>query len=185
MRRLWISLSIVVLAAAAVADAPQESSITFVAKNLLQTANGTFHSWRIANSRIDLANPAASSVEVMVDLASVDTGNEDRDEHLRTADFFEVETYPTATVRIHSPSSKGTDDRGRELYAAKFSVDLHGVQKTLDGEFSVATGDPLTIEGGLRFNRLDFGIGSAYRFWNPVSIQEEVPVQFRAVVPAH
>ena len=132
---------------------------------------------------MDLADPAASSVEVTVELASVDTDNEDRDEHLRTADFFDVATYPTASVRIHSPTSNGTDDQGRERYAVQFAVDLHGVQKTLAGEFSVLSRTPLTVEGEVLFNRLDFGIGGPYRFWNPVSIQEEVPLRFRAVVP--
>lgn len=181
MRRGWIVLAIVTLAATALADTPQDSSISFVAKNLLSTANGTFHSWRIDETRVDLADPAGSSVEIVVELASVDTANEDRDEHLRTADFFDVATYPTASVRIHSATADGTDTEGRERYSAKFDVDLHGVRKTLEGGFSVLSREPLTVEGDLLINRLDFGIGGPYRFWNPVSIQEEVPVRFRAI----
>jgi polyisoprenoid-binding protein YceI len=44
-------------------------------------------------------DPTASSVNAEIDLASINTGNEQRDEHIRSADFFEVETYPTMTYR--------------------------------------------------------------------------------------
>jgi polyisoprenoid-binding protein YceI len=128
-------------------------------------------------------NLQSSYVEVEVDLASVDTGNESRDEHLRDPDFFEVETYPVAKVRAHSPELVGKDDRGRARYAAKFTIDLHGVEKTLDGEFSVLSESPITVEGSLVMDRLDFGIGGPRRFWNPVSITEEIPVSFRAALP--
>jgi polyisoprenoid-binding protein YceI len=43
--------------------------------------------------------PAASSVTAEISLASINTGSEQRDEHIRSADFFEVETYPTMTYR--------------------------------------------------------------------------------------
>ena len=44
-------------------------------------------------------NPLASSVTAEIDLKSITTGHDQRDEHLRSADFFEVETYPTMTYR--------------------------------------------------------------------------------------
>jgi polyisoprenoid-binding protein YceI len=44
-------------------------------------------------------DPTASSVTAEIELASINTGNEQRDEHIRSADFFEVETYPTMTYR--------------------------------------------------------------------------------------
>ena len=44
-------------------------------------------------------DPAQSSVTAEIDLASIDTGQAQRDDHIRSADFFEVETYPTMTYR--------------------------------------------------------------------------------------
>jgi polyisoprenoid-binding protein YceI len=44
-------------------------------------------------------DPAASSVTAEIDLSSIDTGNEQRDAHIKSADFFEVETYPTMTYK--------------------------------------------------------------------------------------
>src|SRR5580704_377516 len=44
-------------------------------------------------------NPAESSVTAEIDLSSINTGNEQRDEHIKSADFFEVETYPTMTYK--------------------------------------------------------------------------------------
>src|SRR5437868_2255148 len=44
-------------------------------------------------------NPLSSSVTAQIDLASIETGNSQRDAHIRSADFFEVETYPTMTYR--------------------------------------------------------------------------------------
>jgi polyisoprenoid-binding protein YceI len=44
-------------------------------------------------------NPLASSVTAEIDLGSINTGNDQRDAHIRSADFFEVETYPTMTYK--------------------------------------------------------------------------------------
>lgn len=165
------------------AQAPTGSSITFVAENLFSTANGTFHSWRIVSSVLDLEDLSRASVEIEVDLASVDTGIEDRDDHLRDPDFFEVETFPTARVRVHGFEAGGSDEQGRDRYHASFDLDLHGVQKTLVGAFSVISTAPVEIEGSVVVDRLDFGVGQPKSLWNPLSITEEIPVSFRAVLP--
>lgn len=172
-----------VAALASPALAEDDASITFTARNLFDTANGSFHSWRVTEARIDPAAPAVSFVVVEVDLASVDTGNEDRDEHLRTADFFDVKTHPTARVRAHGVEPAGAGEDGLERYRASFDIDLHGVQKTLPGEFTLVSREPFVVEGEVVMNRLDFGVGGPQRFWNPLSITEEIPVSFRAAIP--
>ena len=112
-----------------------------------------------------------------VDLASVDTGNGQRDDHLRDPDFFEVERYPTATVKVHSvrPAPAGAEG----AYEADFDIDLHGVQRTLVGNLRLVSPDPLEIEGDLLMNRSDFGVGAPHRGWNPLSVRPDVPVTFR------
>ena len=118
---------------------------------------------------------------IEVDVASLDTQNESRDEHLRTVDFFDVEKFPVATVRGHSARLLAPAKTGHSRYAVKFDVLLHGVQKTVDGELEVVDTNPVVVEGDFLLRRTDFGIGSAPSRWNPASIDDDVPVRFRIV----
>ena len=165
--------------AASAEAAAVEGRIEFVGRNVFGRAEGTFGEWRVVERAVDLANPAASAVVVEVALASVDTGNADRDEHLRTADFFDVATHPVATVRGHSARPLEPSAAGHPRHAVRFDVDLHGVKKTLDGEVEIVGTDPVVVEGGFLIRRTDFGIGSKPSAWNPLSIDDEVPVRFR------
>ena len=161
------------------AEAASPGRIEFVGRNLFATANGTFHAWQIVDQRLDLAALAQSEVVVEVDLSSVDTGNGRRDEHLRTADFFEVETYPTARVRAHTPRLDGETEAGRPRYAVRYDIDLHGVTRTLEGEAWLESESPPVFEGRFVIDRTDFGIGAAPSRWNPMSIEAEIPIRFR------
>lgn len=154
-------------------------SLEFVGENLFSTAEGSFHEWRLVESRFDAASPDASYAVVEVRLASVDTGNDRRDDHLRTADFFDVETHPTARARGHSLVAKGESEAGHRLYAAQFDIDLHGVQRTVPGEIEVVAADPPVVEGRLEIDRLEFEIGPPVSRWNPLSIKARIPVSFR------
>ena len=106
------------------------------------------------------ADPLGSSVAATIDLASIDTGNERRDNHLRSADFLEVENYSTMSYR--SAGIRQTDGG----WVVDGELTLHGVTRRV----------PLTVEvngfgpdpsGGQRagfsataeINRGDFGIG--------------------------
>jgi polyisoprenoid-binding protein YceI len=164
-------------------EAAPSGSITFEAKNTFSTAHGKFGKWRVVRAEIDPAAPRQGVVEVEVDVASLDTGIERRDHHLRTADFFDVEKFPTARVRVHDAEPNGKSERGNPRYRAKFDLEIHGVKKTLDGEFEVTQASPATVEGGLTLNRVDFAIGDPYTWYIPGSIVEEVLVRFRATLP--
>lgn len=154
--------------------------IGFVGHNLFGDAPGVFHAWRVVGRSIDLANPTASQATVEVDLASVDTRSKGRDDHLRTADFFDVAKHPTATVRGHSPRALAPGPSGRPRYALAFDVDLHGTMKTVGGELEIVETSPaLVVEGGFTLLRTDFGVGARPSRWNPMSIDDEVPVRFR------
>jgi polyisoprenoid-binding protein YceI len=176
-----LALAFAVLAAD---ESPPPGSITFEARNVISTAHGSFRSWRIARAQIDPANPKSGVVEVEVDVASLETGIERRDKHLRTADFFDVEKFPKATVRVHDAEPNGKSERGYPRYRAKFDLKIHGVQKTLDGEFELTQDSPPTVEGGLTLNRVDFEIGEPYTWYVPGSIEEVVTVRFRAAFSA-
>lgn len=164
-------------------DRPSGDRIGFVGHNLFGDAEGVFHAWRIVEHALDLADPGAAIVVVEVDLASVDTGSEGRDEHLRTADFFDVAKFPGATVRGHSARALEPSAAGNARYAVRFDVDLHGVTKTLEGEVEVFATDPVVVEGRFTILRTEFGVGARPSRWNPMAIDDAVPVRFRLTLP--
>jgi polyisoprenoid-binding protein YceI len=105
------------------------------------------------------ADPASSSVTAEIDLASIDTGNEQRDGHIRSADFFEVEKYPTMTYRSTGVRVEGGG------FVLDGDLTLKGITKSvpLSLELNGFGPDPY---GGTRagftataeINRRDFGV---------------------------
>jgi len=166
------------------AAAAPPGTIKFVGKNLVMKAKGTFHDWRVVESSVDLDAIADAFAVVEVQLASVDTGIEGRDDHLRNPDFFEVETYPVATVRLHSPhpisdeGDKSEASAAPQRFAVHFDVNLHGVEKTVLGEIVLISTNPLVFEGELIIDRMAFGVGPEPGFWSPMVPKAEIPVRF-------
>ena len=146
--------------------------IEFVGKNTFSTAEGVFHQWKIAADRATIGEPDMGEVVIEVSVASLDTDNQRRDDHLRSADFFEVERWPTARVRVQN-ASQTTPGR----YQADFEVQIRDKIKTIRGEFEVIDRSALTVRGTLTIDRTDFGIGDP-KNWNPMSIGNEIPVTF-------
>jgi polyisoprenoid-binding protein YceI len=88
---------------------PAHTLIEFSAKHMMiTTVKGRFN---LFNGRIDLEedNPAASVVDVTIDAASLDTGQAQRDAHLRSADFLDVEHYPTITFKSKKVALHGEE----------------------------------------------------------------------------
>ena len=85
---------------------PAHSSVEFVVRHLMiSKVRGTFREFR---GTIDIAeDPTQSSVEATIMAASIDTGDRKRDEHLRSADFLDVEHYPE--IRYRSTSVQPAD----------------------------------------------------------------------------
>lgn len=160
-------------------EVPPPGSITFVAKNTIATARGTFKKWVISESTFNLGNLDNAVVKITVDVASIDTKIEKRDKHLRTAEFFEVEKYPTATLRMYEVKAA----KGDAAYTAKLDFDMHGVKKTYPKlEFRVVQKNPVKVEGKFTFNRMDFNVGTP-KSLNPMSITEDIPITFSATLP--
>jgi len=77
---------------------PSHTSVEFVGRHLMITkVRGRFPD--VSGTITIDDDPALSHVEVVLEVATVDTGNADRDNHLRSADFFDAERYPTITFR--------------------------------------------------------------------------------------
>jgi hypothetical protein len=179
-----ILLSLAFAAALGAETAAPPGSITFVAENTFSTANGSFRSWRITRAEVDPADPKSGVVEVEVDVASLETGIERRDEHLRTADFFDVAKHPKATVRVHDAEANGRSERGNPRYPREVRpVDPRrgeDARRRVRGAADLAAdrrGRTHAEPHGLRDRR-------SVHVVHPGSIVEEVPVRFRATLPA-
>ncbi|MBW1885140.1 MAG: YceI family protein [Deltaproteobacteria bacterium] len=157
------------------ADAP--GRITFVGKNMVATANGVFHRWKVLESQIDLDAIENGHLVVEIDIASLDTDSKRRDDHLRTADFFDVERWPTARVRVHN----AVHVEG-ERYRAQFDIEIRDVVKTIVGDFEIVSRAPLSVRGSVTIDRTAFGVGTP-KNWNPMSITNEVPLGFELTLP--
>lgn len=104
-----------------------------------------------------------ASVDVKIDAASVNTGNEDRDNHLRSADFFEVEKYPHITFK----STKVTKT-GEDTFEIEGELTIRDVTKpvTLNATYLGLAKDPwgnekIGFTAKTKVNRKDFGLA-----WN-------------------
>jgi polyisoprenoid-binding protein YceI len=87
---------------------PAHSYVGFVVRHLVVTkVRGRFEN--IEGHIVTAENPLDSTVEVDIDLNSVNTNNETRDNHLRSADFFEIEKYPRMTFRSTGIRPDGAD----------------------------------------------------------------------------
>ena len=109
---------------------------------------------------LDEADPTRSTAEVEVQLTSVDTGNAQRDEHLRTSDFFDVESFPTMTFR-----STGAEVKGDGEYVLRGDLTIRGVTNPVSFDVSVhgTAVDPfgnerIGFEGAATINRKDWGL---------------------------
>jgi polyisoprenoid-binding protein YceI len=164
-----------------VATPPGE--LAFVARNHVATADGVFRSWRIKASRVDPSDLESGFVEVEIDVASLDTDNARRDDHLRGPDFFDVVHWPTATARVDDVRPGDADERGRAHYDARFQLTIRDVTRTTRGSFVVASEAPLVVEGTVTIDRNEWGIGKPKRRFDPFAIDDEVPITFRVRLP--
>jgi polyisoprenoid-binding protein YceI len=104
-------------------------------------------------------NPLDSTVEATIQLDSIDTSQADRDAHIRSADFFEVETYPTMTYRSTAVRRSG------DGFVVEGLLDLHGVTRPVELALELngfAANTPMGSKAGFsastEISRKDFGI---------------------------
>jgi polyisoprenoid-binding protein YceI len=137
---------------------PSHTAVTFVARHLVITkVRGKFGE---VNGALTIAgDKLTSSVEATIEMASVTTGDDGRDGHLKSADFFDVETYPNMTF-----VSTGIRGDGAE-YVLTGDLTIKGVSKSaeLDLEFEGVSPDPwgatrVGFSATGEINRRDFGL---------------------------
>jgi polyisoprenoid-binding protein YceI len=135
------------------------SEAVFQVRHLVTKVRGRFTDFD-GTITMDEESPERSSVEVVIQAASIDTAQPDRDAHLRSADFFDVEKFPTITFR-----STGVKKLGTDRYEIAGDLAIHGVTKpvVLATTFLGQAKDPwgnerVGFEAETSLNRKDYGL---------------------------
>jgi polyisoprenoid-binding protein YceI len=157
------------------------SRLGFAAKHaMVTTVRGKFNTYT-AEIHLDEDNVANSSARIEIDASSVDTGNQQRDDHIRNADFFEVETYPKITF-----VSTSAEKTGEDTYVLHGDLTIRGTTKPVSVEFEQtgAAVDPwgnfrVGFEGKAKINRTDWGVSfNAPLGAGGLVISEKVTLEF-------
>jgi len=137
---------------------PTHTEIGFSVRHLVSKVRGKFEGFE--GTIVTSDDITASSVNVTVDLNTINTGTADRDNHLRSADFFEVESHPTMTF-----VSTGIVQKGDTDFVVTGDLTIKGVSKPVElaTEFLGEGGDPwggtrVGIEATAEISRKEFGI---------------------------
>ncbi|HVZ83487.1 MAG TPA: YceI family protein [Terracidiphilus sp.] len=140
---------------------PAHSAAEFKVKHMMiSNVKGKF-SGISGTLTLDEANPAASTIEATVPVTTLSTGDEQRDGHLKSADFFEADKFPTATFKATAVSRNAPGD-----HTVSGELTLHGVTRPVvfDVEGPSAPGkDPwgntrIGLSATTKINRKDFGL---------------------------
>jgi polyisoprenoid-binding protein YceI len=138
---------------------PAHSEVEFKVRHMMiSNVRGSFNELE-GTIHLDESDFGASSVDVALEAASIDTGNEDRDNHLRSADFFDVENHPN--LRFTSKRVEGTPDDFRILGSLTIRGETREVE--LKGEELGRGTDPwgnprVGFRAATKISRQDFGL---------------------------
>jgi len=159
---------------------PSHSRLGFTARHAMVTkVRGQFTDFT-GTAHVDTTDPASSKVELAIQVASVSTGNADRDGHLRSGDFFDADASPEITFVSTSVSRNGTE------WTVTGDLTIKGVtnQVTIPFEETGTAQDPfgnvrVGFEGEVTVNRKDWGLT-----WNAaletggVLVSEKIKLEF-------
>jgi polyisoprenoid-binding protein YceI len=138
------------------------SEVHFQVRHLITRVRGRFSDFG-GTIEFDQAEPVNSKVDVTIQAASIDTGEPNRDTHLRSDDFFAAETFPTLAF-----TSTKITPRGHDTYDVEGNLTVHGVTRAivLPVTHLGTAKDPwgnekLAFEAETTINRKDYGLN-----WN-------------------
>jgi polyisoprenoid-binding protein YceI len=173
---------------------PAHSAVEFAVKHMMfTTVRGRFKDVK-GTIEVDEQNPERSTVNVEIAAASIDTGVADRDAHLRSADFLDVENHPAITFRSTRVEGATTKEGATFKVSGDLTVRGKSVEVTLDSTWLGSGKDPWgNIKGGFeatgKIDRREWGL-----VWNQAletggilvanDIRIELQVQAVKAVPA-
>ncbi|MEU5899285.1 MULTISPECIES: YceI family protein [Streptomyces] len=139
---------------------PTHTTIGFVARHAMVTnVKGSFLDFT-GTLHLDGTDPSRSTASLDITMESIDTGNADRDGHLKSADFFKTDEFPEMTFRSTKTEALGGDD-----YRVTGDLTILGTTKpvTIDLEFNGSAKDPfgnerVGFEGKAEILRSDWGL---------------------------
>jgi polyisoprenoid-binding protein YceI len=140
---------------------PNHPNVSFSIRHFFTKVSGNFT--RFSGAIVyDPANAANSSAKAEIDAASITTANERRDNHLKSADFFDVAKFPTLTFESTKVTPVG------DKLKIEGNLTMHGVSRpvTLEGAFIGSGAQKAGFEATAKVDRKDFGI-----IWNKVADQ--------------
>ena len=155
------------------------SKVSFTAATVLFDVDGEFGEFSVDIDG-DPSKPETVRVEASIDVASLDTQNAKRDDHLKSADFFDAAKHPK--IRF---ASTGVKAKGSQL-TVKGNLTMHGKTKLVSIPFKVAKGkngagvDTTTYKAKVTINRNDFGIGTD-SIAAKISLEDEVDLKLLIV----
>ncbi|HTO89292.1 MAG TPA: YceI family protein [Thermoanaerobaculia bacterium] len=134
------------------------STLGFRIRHVVTKINGRFKDFD-GMIWIDRQNAAASKVELTIRAASIDTSNDNRDQDLRSANFFEVEKFPTITFKSTKIEPKGSD-----AFVVTGDLTMHGVTKSIqvpvtsNGFAKMGKTEKAGFSVSFPLNRKDYGV---------------------------
>ena len=139
---------------------PTHSTIGFVARHaMVAKVRGGFSDFT-GTLTLDGSDPAKSSASLTIVASSFSTNNPDRDAHVKSADFLDVEQFPTLTFASTAVTQKGDDE-----FIVTGDLTIHGVTKPVDVKFELlgTSQDPwggtrIGFEGKAEISRKEFGL---------------------------
>lgn len=160
---------------------PTHTRIGFVARHAMVTkVRGQFTDYS-GSGHFDAGDPTRSTIELTIQAASIDTGNADRDTHLKSNDFFDMDNHRTVTF-----ASTTIEQAGEDLYRVTGDLTVRGVTRpvTIDFTYAGSAVDPygntrIGLEGSTVVSRKDFGLT-----WNApldaggVLVSDKVTLEF-------
>ena len=144
-----------------------------------ETVNGSFDRWRAA-IRFSPDVLARSNIRVTVDLASADTGDGQRDDSLKSSDFFNVTAQPNAIF-----TARDIRHIDGDRYEARGTLDLRGVSKPVTLRFTLRIeGNKARVAGTARIDRTAFGVGQGeWAATDAIAAGVDVDFSFSATRP--
>jgi polyisoprenoid-binding protein YceI len=155
------------------------SKVGFTAATVLFDVDGDFGKFDVEIDG-DPGKPESVKVRASIDVASINTQNAKRDNHLKSPDFFDAAKHPKITFASTSVKAKGS------TLTVKGNLSMHGKTKSVTIPFKVAKGkngagiDTTTYKGKLTIDRNDFGIGTD-SIAAKISLEDEVEIKLLLV----
>ena len=150
---------------------------------------GAFNDFKV-DSKVEAETYKLINVNVAIQATSINTGNESRDNHLRTDDFFDVEYYPTITFNSTNIVQNGID------YEIQGDFTMHGITNRITIPFKRSHADKMVwifgipniiYEGALNLDRTDYDIKATAR-WNSIiastgdmAMSDEVSIRLKII----